>query len=1084
MTYTILLLGIALLPLHANSGGACDGSDDFCNLHTGPSMLQRKLSPAATTIAQDVDAAEVEALVAQAIHDNVAAKTSVMSQSITLDKTEASLHHKPMTSLQSNVTGKLPFDVPFEVSKYTGSVSATSGTSGAVAYWRLDNQKIYLGLAANAGFVGFGLNRRGPAMRHADIVVCREYEAGAVSAADYYAPENAAPNLDAVQDWTTIRGGRVKSGQNPVTWCEVSRPRTTCEKKKDIQLEDVESSIYSLLAWSDSSAVNDELSYHGTANRKVTTIVLQAAGEEPKLPKDVRRFTIEAPAVHVSNKGGSYVCSLHKIPVSDRQKYHIVHYALKYNERSPSYVEGLQHHVDLQRCQKQIPGVGNGGFVHCDSAMALCSEQVLTGPQMYHPDGATPPEGVGIPIGESGVWFLVSRHFYNPSHKSGVADYGTKFEVAYTPTLRPKELRILLMSTSAINIPPRTYGHITRSFCPGSCTKRLDGETEVMNIGFHMHGHGKRGLVRIVRDGKELEPLATVDPWDQAQSVVPVHRTVKPGDRLMLECHFDNDGNKAITYGDDIQQEMCVAQVQIAGKGALAICYDMPKGITDSKPPSACYDAQGKLYPVPGCNFSTPRTYCPDDKNPAGSNEAAVISTSDDRSMDFKAFTPKPECKGAGTGGGETSPAIPGSCPKASLLQTASNSSQPVVADRADESPESFMAQAVTNPSVIVGERSCNMDSLGFKVSWATDCARKRVTFEVESYAVGQGWLAIGLIDAGGAQRKRMPSTKMRNADIVQISASGQLRDSMGVGYTLPKRKGRAVAKLESVRTVNGKTFVKFSRPFESPEGVSLKEDGFLYMICAVRSSSSSLIAKHSMARYSGVPFSLFGGIAESKRGGSPEPEPEPEKPEPEPEPEAEEPEPEPEEPEPEPEEPEPEPTPEPAHAPTQRPTAKPTPRPTPAPTVQPTPQPTPAPTPEPTAMPTAKPTPAPTPKPKASCSFCSPASALKESQVAGHDKGRSFSCKNVQDWINSGTAHLSCEQAKRHWGKTCCEAPESSTPSCSLCSPSWRLKKAKIAGWHGGKPYNCKGAQDWLNSGKAHMSCKVGRHHWWWCCI
>ena len=48
----------------------------------------------------------------------------------------------------------------------------------------------------------------------------------------------------------------------------------------------------------------------------------------------------------------------------------------------------------------------------------------------------------GIPIGKGGTrWVVMSRHFYNPTQKAGVPDYGTGYRVIYTPTLRPKVWR-------------------------------------------------------------------------------------------------------------------------------------------------------------------------------------------------------------------------------------------------------------------------------------------------------------------------------------------------------------------------------------------------------------------------------------------------------------------------------------------------------------------------------------------------------------------------------------------------------------------------------------------------------------------
>ena len=63
--------------------------------------------------------------------------------------------------------GAMPFPLPFKSSSYThGPLEALSGDAkdktGAVLYWRWDEQNVHIGLAANgARWVGFGLNTKG-----------------------------------------------------------------------------------------------------------------------------------------------------------------------------------------------------------------------------------------------------------------------------------------------------------------------------------------------------------------------------------------------------------------------------------------------------------------------------------------------------------------------------------------------------------------------------------------------------------------------------------------------------------------------------------------------------------------------------------------------------------------------------------------------------------------------------------------------------------------------------------------------------------------------------------------------------------
>ena len=51
----------------------------------------------------------------------------------------------------------------------------------------------------------------------------------------------------------------------PITWCEIERTLDTCEHDRDVQLSDkLEITLNALMAWSDYSAKDDSMVYHGT----------------------------------------------------------------------------------------------------------------------------------------------------------------------------------------------------------------------------------------------------------------------------------------------------------------------------------------------------------------------------------------------------------------------------------------------------------------------------------------------------------------------------------------------------------------------------------------------------------------------------------------------------------------------------------------------------------------------------------------------------------------------------------------------------------------------------------------------------
>ena len=64
----------------------------------------------------------------------------------------------------------------------------------------------------------------------------------------------------------------------------------------------------------------------------------------------------------------------------------------------------------------------------------------------------------------------------------------------------------------------------------------------------------------------------------------------------------------------------------------------------------------------------------------------------------------------------------------------------------------------------------------------------------------------------------------------------------------MPVDKTTAVAALVEAEVVAGKSRVVFTRPFSSPEGVTLVEDRFVWIIASVRTVSDDFDAKHDIA--------------------------------------------------------------------------------------------------------------------------------------------------------------------------------------------------------------------------------------------
>lgn len=868
------------------------------------SLLQKSRSQMASTVIEEDPITEemaadmvMKELEQAGTRDTTSVRSSMAAtkQLLALDQAEAKAAVDEDSVEHEESTAALPFTVPFDVSKYKGKVEVTSTvgglTTGAVAYYGIDNDFIYLGMASNSGFVGVGLNHKSPSMRNADIVICREYKAGSgqITAQDFYAKHNAMPQPDDKEDWDTLKGGRVQSGGRSVTWCEIKRARETCEDQKDYQAFNADQTIFGLLAYSQPSAVNDALAYHGPEQKKIFPLVLSGqASASTGVPANAKVLTLRSPNVPVPRAAGSYVCSYHVLPLPNKAKpYHIVQWKAQWDKTSPAYRAGVQHHVDLNACSQAPPGVAHGQSFPCEKGMTYCSETMLTGVNQYSAKGEILDSDSGIAVGASNtIHVMMSQHFYNPRRKAGVTDRNCQYRISIIENLRPNNFLMFLMTTTHIKVPAQTLDFNCPTMCPAECTQRLVGTTEIRNVGFHLHGAGKAAKLRLVRDGHELEPIGTVVPWDAAAAEIRTKRFIYPGDNLIFECHYTNPGRRPIPYGESLSDEMCVATMSVVGPGSMKMCADLPWGVQTI--PAGCYftkKGQRKIRSWPHCQKNVPMTYCPDKDNQKGKGVPTKITkTSHEATFKPLKYGKKEKCA---ANRGTYVPPVAGSCRAPPIYsKTASGAQKIPNSDRSDQS-NNDMTSTPPGPGQIAGEEDI-IDDGGqtFKVSWLTDCNKKEVTFEVECNG-NAAWLALGLLDGGNAATPKLKPPSMQGLDVVQGNpTSGTIKDGYGTGYKPPDVKGNKVASLIGAGRAGGKTFMKFKRPFASPDGLSLTEDGFVYLVGAVNFQGGNFGVKHNLARPFMTKVSLFGGHADfykteagtaAKSNPEPEPEAEPE---------------------------------------------------------------------------------------------------------------------------------------------------------------------------------------------------------------
>lgn len=83
----------------------------------------------------------------------------------------------------------------------------------------------------------------------------------------------------------------------------------------------------------------------------------------------------------------------------------------------------------------------------------------------------------------------------------------------------------------------------------------------VYNAGMHMHTRGERGAARIERAGGETECLMDIPRWNfhwQGSYTFAEPKQVDPGEKIYLECQWDNPGDADLAWGEGTGDEMCL----------------------------------------------------------------------------------------------------------------------------------------------------------------------------------------------------------------------------------------------------------------------------------------------------------------------------------------------------------------------------------------------------------------------------------------------------------------------------------------------------------------------------------------------
>lgn len=180
------------------------------------------------------------------------------------------------------------------------------------------------------------------------------------------------------------------------------------------------------------------------------------------------------------------------------------------------------------------------------------------------------PEGTGIAV-PVGAKIIVQIHYNGMKAEQDQ----TKVLVRTEKSVQ-KQAAILPFANiqwvlgGAMNIPAHT-NDVVHSFTqdPSKLVKLItagalsgDKPLTIYSVGLHMHTLGTSIGTRLERADGSSECLIDVPRWDfhwQRNYSFKNARNLVPGDKLSLECHWDNPGSAEVNWGENTSDEMCLA---------------------------------------------------------------------------------------------------------------------------------------------------------------------------------------------------------------------------------------------------------------------------------------------------------------------------------------------------------------------------------------------------------------------------------------------------------------------------------------------------------------------------------------------
>uniref|UniRef100_A0A8C1CJ92 Monooxygenase, DBH-like 1, like n=1 Tax=Cyprinus carpio carpio TaxID=630221 RepID=A0A8C1CJ92_CYPCA len=414
---------------------------------------------------------------------------------------------------------------------------------------------------STSGWVGFGFSPKG-GMTGADIVI------GGVGAkgsyfTDHHAQGNSMPVVDKQQNYKLLS----LTESDGKTVIKFQRSISSCDEN-DLPITDLPMKL--IYAYGQT----DDITYH-SAQRG--TKELNLLKYMPRVnPPNSNFFDITMVNFTVPAKQTYYHCKIMKAPTFDHKRhiYRIEPVITNFD---------LVHHLLLYRCP---PSVTEPFEAECYTGVdGECMETVA----VWGVGGGAFefPEVAGLPIGGnvSDFFYRLEVHYNNPNKTAGRVDNsGLRFY--YTSELRQHDAAVLMTGLALAPwyaIPPKAKSFLTYGMCDTAYIPKVletPHDLQVFSVMLHTHLAGRKVRVGHFRGGKQIDLLAVDENYDfEYQEVTNLGKTktVKLGDKLLVECTYNTEIRNKLTWGGlSTSDEMCLAFLFYYPALSLSACVSFP----------------------------------------------------------------------------------------------------------------------------------------------------------------------------------------------------------------------------------------------------------------------------------------------------------------------------------------------------------------------------------------------------------------------------------------------------------------------------------------------------------------------------